>query len=156
MTLDPKIVAAHTQLDDYSCIPMSVEYVLKLAGKVPPDYFDLQQAWHNKTTGSFADFDKREIAGVRFHLQFSLARDGSFPVDDLFRTIETELAADRYVIISLAVQGGWHMFVIHEKLPDGEFDAVTKLKGGQNIITKQVRAIVRKMRGTDILTYEFV
>jgi hypothetical protein len=156
MTLDPKIVTAHTQIDDYSCIPMSVEYVLKLAGKVPPDYFELQQAWKNKTTGSFGDFDKRKIAGVWFQLRFSLARDEHFPLADLFHTIETELAAGRYVIISLDVHGGWHMFVVYERLADGEFRAISKLKGGRDIGTDQVRSIVTKMRGTDILTYEFV
>ncbi len=156
MTLNPKIVAAHTQLDDYSCIPMTVEYILKLVGKVPHDYFELQQAWQNKTTGSFADFDNREIAGVRFHIRFSLARDEHFPLDDLFHTIESELAAGRYVIISLAVPGGWHMFVIYDQLPNGEFRASSKLKGGRDISTDQVRSVVSQMRGTDILTYEFV
>lgn len=133
---------------------MSVEYVLKLIGKVPPDYFELQRAWGNKMTGSFADFDGREINGVKFRLQFGMSRDAHFPIDDLFSTIEKELAEGRYVIISLAGNGGWHMFVINAKLPDGEFHAFSKLKGGQNVITKQVQAIVRKMQGTDILTYK--
>jgi hypothetical protein len=155
MQLDSTIVSQHQQLDDYSCIPMSVELVLKLLGRVPADYYDLQREWRNRTDGSFAAFDGRIVSGVR--PQFSLARDVKFPLDDLFRTIEGELAAGRFAIISLAMPGGWHMFVIHEKLPSGEFRAVSKLRRpAATVVTEELRAIVRQMKGTDILTYEIV
>jgi hypothetical protein len=157
MQLDTTIVSQHQQLDDYSCIPMSVELVLKLVGRVPVDYYGLQREWRNRTDGSFAAFDGRTISGVRFRLQFSLARDDKFPLDDLFRTIEGELAIGRFVIISLAMPGGWHMFVIHEMLPSGEFRAVSRSPHRREIlVTEQVRGIVRQMKGTDILTYEIV
>jgi hypothetical protein len=155
MQLDTTIVSQHQQLDDYSCIPMSVELVLKLLGRVPADYYELQEEWRNRTDGSFAAFDGRTVAGVRFRLQFSLARDDKFPFDDLFRTIEGELAAGRFVIISLAMPGGWHMFVIHEKLPSGEFRAVSRIpRRTETLVNDQVRRVVRQMKGTDILTYE--
>jgi len=155
MQLNGITVSQHQQLDNYSCIPMSVELVLKLLGRIPTDNYDLQHEWRNRTNGSFAQFDGRTIAGVKFRLQFSLARDDKFPLDDLFKTIENELAANRYVIVSLAVSGGWHMFVIYEQLPSGEFRAVSKIPGrAETLVAEQVKTIVRKMKGTDILTYE--
>jgi hypothetical protein len=157
MNLDTTIVNQHQQLDNFSCIPMAVELVLKLLGRVPCDYHNLQHEWSNRTDGSFAVFDGRVIAGVRFRRQFGLARDDRFPLDDLFRTIEAELATGRFVIISLAVPGGWHMFVIHEKLTSGEFRAVSRIPGRTDIlVTESIRATVCQMKGTDILTYEVV
>lgn len=153
MQLNTAIVNNHQQLDNFSCIPMSVELVLKLIGRVPIDYYDLQREWQNRTDGSFAAFDGRVINGVRFRLQFSLQRDDKFPFEDLFRTIKEELAAGRFVIISLAVQGGWHMFVVFEMLPSGEFRAISKIPHRPGIIADGIRAIVQKMKGTDILTY---
>jgi hypothetical protein len=43
MKLDTTIVINHQQLDDFSCIPMAVELVLKLLSRVPADYYDLQR-----------------------------------------------------------------------------------------------------------------
>jgi hypothetical protein len=153
--LETNIVSQHQQLDNYSCIPMSVELVLKLLGRISTDNYDLQREWRNRTDGSFAAFDGRTIAGVKFRLQFSLARDDKFPLEDLFKTIENELAANRYVIVSLAVSGGWHMFVLYEQLPSGEFRAVSKIPSRtEMLIANQVRTAIRQMKGTDILTYE--
>jgi len=154
MQLNPNVLHSHRQLDQYSCIPMSVEFVLKLLGRVPLDYFDLQREWQNRTDGSFALFDGRVIAGLRFRVRFALPRDEHFPLDELFDTIESELPAPRYVIISLAVNGGWHMYVVHEVLPNGGFGAISKALTGETLVTKQVREIVRGMKGTDILVYE--
>jgi len=153
--LDDKIVSQHQQLDDCSCIPMAVELVLKLLGRVPADFYGLQLEWHNRKDGSFDAFDGRTISGVQFRLQFRLPRDDRFPLDDLFLTIENELKAGRYVIVSLAMPGGgWHMFVIHERLPSGEFRAVSRVHGRtETLIIDQVREIVKGMNGTDILTY---
>jgi hypothetical protein len=151
MNLDTSIVSQHLQLDHFSCIPMSVELVLKLLGRVHADFYNLQREWRNRTDGSFALFDGRTIAGVRFRLHKDL------PLDDLFRTIEEELAAGRCVIVSLPSKfRGSHMWVIHEKLPSGEFRAVSKKsKGSAEIdVEEQVRAIVRRINGTHILTYE--
>jgi hypothetical protein len=87
-----------------------------------------------------------------------LARDDKFPLDELFHTIEGELEAERFTIISLVSPGGYHMFVIHEKLASGEFRAVSKLPSWKEIyvVSEQVRAVVRQMKGTDILTYEII
>ena len=158
MHLDAAIVSQHRQLDTYSCIPMSVELVLKLLRRVPADYYDLQREWGNRTDGSFGPFDGRTIKGVRFRLQFSLARDDKFPLDDLFRTIEEELAAGRFIIVSLAMPGGgYHMFIVYDKLPSGEFRAVSRIQGRpETLVADQIRAMIRQVKGTDILTYEII
>jgi len=157
MQIDHQAVTQHKQLDNCSCIPMSVELVLKLLGRVPADYYALQQQWANRTDGSFAAFDGRTLSGVRFKARFTLARDEQFPLDDLFRTIEAELNAGRFVIVSLQVPGGWHMFVIYAQLPSQEFRALSKFPGRTEVIgCDRVRALIREMKGTDILTYEIV
>ena len=136
---------------------MSVELVLKLLGRVPPDFYDLQKEWNNRKDGSFAQFDGRTVAGLCFHMQFSLPRNENFPLADLFKTIEDELAANRFVIVSLATPGGWHMFVICDKLPSGEFQAVSRIpRDPRTLLVEQTRAMIQNMKGTDILTYEVV
>jgi hypothetical protein len=156
---DRRIVDEHKQLFDSSCVPMTVELVLKLTGRKPVDFFKLQEAWKNKTDGSFGDFDEKTLAGLTFHRQFTHPRGNDFPLNRLFATIDRELDAGRYVIVSF--QSGahsWHMHVIYGKSADGEFVAITKsgskASGARTIVVKNVKEIVRKMKGTDILTYE--
>lgn len=78
-----------------------------------------------------------------------LPRDDDFPLEELFQTIENELKLGNYVIISLKVLGGWHMYVVYGQLPNGEFLAVTKRQAKELI--NNVRGIVESMKGTDIL-----
>ena len=40
-----KIVDQHEQKSRNSCVPSSVEIVLKLLGRVKLDYYDLQKGW---------------------------------------------------------------------------------------------------------------
>lgn len=150
---DLKIIDAHKQTYDASCIPSSVEMVLKLLGRVPSSYYQQQDAWKNKWDGNFKDFDGKTIEGVTFHKQFGLDRNDQFPLAKLFAAIDAELAAGRFVIISLASSAGWHMYLIHGKDKAGDFLAVSKA-GDKTIKQKGVKKIVTKMKGTDILTYE--
>jgi hypothetical protein len=153
MTLNQTAVDAHHQLYPVSCIPMAVELVLKLLGKVPMDYYLLQEDWRNRTDGSFGAFDGRTIAGITFRAQFPNPRGPEFPMARLFETIDAELASNRFVVISLAVPGGWHMYVIYQKSLDGDFQGVSK----QMNITEQksgIKSQIIRMGGTDILTYE--
>jgi hypothetical protein len=128
---------------------MSVEFVLKLLGRVPLDYFELQKPWDNNSFGSFADFNGKDLFGVNFEQKYAHPRDDNFPLEELFQTIENELKRGNYVIISLAVPGGWHMYVVHDQLPNGEFLAATK--GQPRELIDNVREIVKSMKGTDIL-----
>ena len=156
LPLNEDVLAKHRQLESplgALCIPMVVEFVLKLEGKIPPEDFRLQNGWKESPDANFSKFDGKAIEGLKFKRQFSDPRDDKFPLDDLFSTIEQELAAQRYVMISFAVEdGNWHNYVIYNRLPSGEFEAVTKGREPERI--NDVRERARKMKGTDILTYE--
>jgi hypothetical protein len=149
-----QVVDAHQQRYGMSCIPMSVEMVLKLLDRVPQPFYELQEAWKEKADGNFNDFDGKSVKGVTFHKQFGLPRNSEFPFERLFATIDSELKAGRFVIVSLASsQVSWHMYVIFDEDPNGDFVAVSKI-GSRTIDARRVKETIRRMKGTDILTYE--
>ena len=150
---DSEIIDAHKQRYGMSCIPSSVEMVLKLEGRVPGSFHDLQTAWKGKSDGSFKDFDGKTFAGVTFHQQFALPRNRDFPLDKAFSTIHAELEAGRYVIAGLSSPDGWHNWVIYDEDADREFLAVSKF-GATTIEERHVKRVITKMQGTDIGTYE--
>jgi TPR repeat protein len=150
---DRRVIDGHEQRYDMSCIPSSVEMVLKLLGRVPASYYDLQTAWKNKADGSFRDFDGKMFAGVTFHLHFMMARNSDFPLTKLFDKIDSELKAGRFVIVGLACTGGWHDWVIYDEDANGEFLAISK-GGGRTIDNRHVKKAITDMQGTDIGTYE--
>ena len=148
-----QIVDSHKQIYDMSCIPMSIEMVLKLLERVPGSYYKLQNPWKNKTDGNFSNFDGKTIEGVTFHKQFGLDRNDQFPFSKLFEAIDQELKAGRFVIVSLASGSGWHMYVIYDEDAGGDFLAVSKV-GSRTLEAKHVKTIIKAMKGTDILTYQ--
>src|ERR1039457_6537280 len=105
-----QIADTHKQLYGMSCIPMSIELVLKLLGRVPSSYYELQTPWKEKADGNFRDFNGKTIEAVTFHQQFDLGRNDQFPLAKLFETIERELKAGRFVIVSLTSGSRWHMY----------------------------------------------
>jgi imidazolonepropionase-like amidohydrolase len=148
-----QIIDDHKQLYNMSCIPMSVEMVLKLLERAPVSYYKLQKPWKNKADGSFRNFDGKTFEGVTFHQQFALARGDRFPLARLFETIDGELKAGRFVIVGLASGPGWHNWVIYDEDKEGDFLAVSKA-GGKTLEATHVKEIITKMKGTDIGTYE--
>jgi hypothetical protein len=148
-----QIIDQHAQRYDASCIPSSVEMVLKLLGREPVTYYELQDDWKNKSDGTFGYFDNRTINGVTFHRQFFLPRNDQFPLPNLFQTIDSELKAGRFVIVSLPSDAGWHMYVIYDEDETGDFKAVSKIQT-QTIFTEHVKQIIQAMKGTDIMTYD--
>jgi len=136
-----------------SCIPSSLEMVLKLLGRVPVSHYDLQTQWKEKADGSFADFDGMTFAGVTFHQRFTQPHDTDFPLAMLFDTISAELHAGRFVIVGLASGDDTHDWVIYDETPDGEFLAVSKA-GAHTIEERHVKSVITAMKGTDIGTYE--
>ncbi|MDR2955407.1 MAG: hypothetical protein LBV43_10030 [Prevotella sp.] len=146
------VVNNHNQIFEPSCIPSTVEIVLKYCKVVDIDFYDLQNEWKNKTDGSFSDFDNKELYGITFSHKFDLPRDANFPIDSLFQTIEDELKSGRKVIISLPSNMGWHMFVVYKQTPDGEFVSYSK-QGSHTLILRNTKEIVKKVNGTDIMTY---
>lgn len=150
---DRQIIDAHEQRYDMSCIPSSVEMVLKLMARVPASYYEQQTAWKNKADGSFHNFDGKTIAGCTFHQQFTQAHGGQFPLIALFEAIDRELKAGRFVIIGLPVAGGTHDWVIYDEDAAGEFLSVSKA-GPRTIENNHVKRTVTDMQGTDIGSYE--
>lgn len=146
------VVNNHNQIFQMSCIPSVVEIILKYYKAVDFNFYDLQNEWQNKTDGSFRNFDNKELYGITFHQNFVLPQDETFPIDSLFQTIEKELASGKKVIISLPSDMGWHMFVINEHTPDGEFISYSKL-GSHTLIVRDTKEIVKKSNGTEIMTY---
>jgi hypothetical protein len=132
---------------------MSIEMVLKLLERVPASYYDLQNPWKEKADGNFRDFNGKTIEGVTFHQQFDLRRNDQFPLAKLFETIDRELKAGRFVIVSLTSGSGWHMYVIYDEDAEGDFLAVSKV-GARTIEDKHVKKTITRMKGTDILTFE--
>jgi hypothetical protein len=155
MQIDENIVKAHRQLAQFSCIPMSIEFVLKLLKLVPSDYFELQEKWNNFSGGTFACFDGQTLYGLSFKHQFSVDGGRNFckqKMEKLFNTIDQELDEGRYVIISLAEDGGWHNYIIYDRAPNAEYLAVSKKCDGTRKYD-DVKRRVSEMTGTDILTY---
>jgi hypothetical protein len=148
-----QIVDAHEQRYGMSCIPMSIELVLKLLERVPSSYYELQTPWKEKADGNFRDFNGKTIERVTFHQQFDSGRNDQFPLAKLFETIDRELKAGRFVIVSLTSGSGWHMYVIYDEDAEGDFLAVSKV-GAKTIEDKHVKKTITRMKGTDILTFE--
>lgn len=142
----------HKQIYTNSCIPSGIEMVLKLNKKVDSDFYNYQKIWGRKNEGNFANFDGLLLNEIRFHHLFDLRRNDNFPINDLFMTIDKELAEGRYVLISLPSDTGWHIYVICNKLSNGDFVAYSKLSS-KNLILYNVKEIVRQVKGTDIMVY---
>lgn len=153
ITFNKDIIDKHSQLFPRSMIPSAVEMILKLNNKVPFDYYDNQKMWRNNTNGGFINFDDISINGIRFHQKFNLNRGDNFPIDQLFSTIDQELAENRFVIISLFANKSWWVHVIYGKTENHEYVAFTKA-GEKTLIERRVKEIVKQMKGTDIMIYK--
>lgn len=158
-TFNKEAVNLHSQKYMYSCIPSAVEMVLKLLNKVDMDYYCLQDEWREKSDGTFMDFHDRNIFGLKFTEIFHkhpLRGNKEFPYEELYKIIDDNLELQRYVIISLSVPGGAHMYVIFGK-ENSEYLTFTKEKINEPLSTKiekNTKYRISKMKGTDILTYE--
>lgn len=152
ISFDRKIIDDHRQRYSMSCIPSSVEMVLKLLGRVPGSYYEQQTAWKNKADGSFHDFDGKTIEGLTFQQKFTQPHGDKFPLVDLFEAIDHELNAGRFVIVGLPCAGDTHDWVIYDEATDGDFLAVSKA-GSRTMENNHVRKTITEMQGTDIGVY---
>jgi hypothetical protein len=149
------VASKHKQIYDMSCIPMSVEMLLKYNDCVAPTYYRLQDSWKNKVDGTFENFDGRIVACLKFKHQFNVQRGNDFPFKQLFKTIDTELSAGRKVIVSLpSGLNLWHMYVIDKKMAQGDYVAFSRYYNDNKVIRKDdVKKSIYNCEGTDILTY---
>lgn len=60
--LNQDVLDAHQQRSQMTCLPMAVEFVLKLLGKIAPGAFELQDAWIDGRR-DFREFDGKVIQG---------------------------------------------------------------------------------------------
>ncbi len=141
------IIDAHEQILPLSCIPSAVEMVLKLLGRTPGSYHDLQLAWQNKSDGCFREFHNRTFAGVTFKYTAG-------PTEKLLEIIKQELSAGRFVVVGLRNPGGWHSWVVYDQDSSGEFLAVSK-DWGRTLEESHVIQAIRRSGGTDLGTYEY-
>jgi len=152
------VAAKHKQLYSMSCIPMSIEMILKYNNKVSADYYVLQNSWKDKADGTFANFNGKTIAGLKFEHQFNIPRGNNFPITKLFKTIDEELTAGRKIVISLPSGNNfWHMYVIDAKTSNGDYMAYSRyFNENSPIAIFEVKKLVSDCKGTDILTYKDV
>lgn len=155
MIPNPKIVSKHRQLYPLSCVPMSVELVLKLLGKLKPGKFPFQMHVGPNRPGDFVEYDGKKIRGVTFKKEFPQKRGPGFPLMNLYDRMKQEIADGRYVIVSLERNPNWHMYVVHAYDPTtDEFAAITKECNGPGKQILDVKRRITQMGGTDILTYK--
>ena len=116
MILDLSRLSNHKQLTQCSCVPMSVETVLKLLNLMPKNDFSLQL--DNSKSGNsnwlYPHFDYPTInPRVQFKREYMLSDIGQPDrgpyfmqnfFDLLFKTIDEELLHNRNVIMSLEIR----------------------------------------------------
>lgn len=168
MLLNKQAIQFHQQIHPLSCIPMSIECVLKMLGIMPINNFDLQKdeskhlrnQWLQNVV--FRGPDSKGVTFTNEYPQFGHSRNDEnmrLYFDELFHTIDDELSCNRYVIISLSTgPNQWHMVIVYDKLDESNYDTVTFNYGevGPQLLRENLKERVRKMKGTDILTYKFV
>lgn len=148
-----------------TCIASSIEAVLKLLGKINQYEHPLQlelfpvleekRKKKGEKTLNGSDFS-RKYYGVSFESKFfPPIRNGNFPIDKLFKKIDSELDKEKYVIISLREDSHFHNWIIYGKNENGDFLAVNP--GTKNEITiTDVKKRVQDMEGTDIMIYNVI
>jgi hypothetical protein len=171
MKLNLDDIKGHSQIYEDSCVPMSVECVLKLLKLIPvSDFslqFDPQKSGHsNWIPPSFpypSDNPKIEFKREFFPQDIGIQDRGSEFMEKyfepLFKTIDDELRNNRYVIISLESGIHWHMEVIFEKNADNTYKTITFYHNPNNYKiyeSQDLKQRVSNMQGTDILTYKWI
>ncbi len=162
----------HSQLTQNSCIPMSVECVLKLLGLMPGNTFPYQNDPQKSGNSHWVRGLQYPLINpqVVFDREFLLT-DLNPPQQDrgahfmfnyysaLFATIDDELMNNRYIIISLeSGQNMWHQEIVYNKIDDSAYETLTFYHNQQGVKkwTQDLRSRVTAMQGTDILTYKYL
>ncbi len=173
MQINFENISKHRQIACNSCVPMSVELVLKVLGIMEQEDFSLQ-----KDSSKIGDsdwikngFEYPSInSQIKFERRFKLS-DYYANIDDrgehflqkyfveLFKTIDYEIENNRLVIISLQSAPTptlWHMEVIFDKVDDNSYKTITCYHddGEPRVLKKNLKEKVWEMMGTDILTYK--
>jgi len=172
MKINIEDIKGHYQRTPISCVPMSVECVLKLLKLMKIDDFSLQDDPAKSGTSdwvrgfTFPSSDPKVVFSREFLLKdlgYTEDRGPHFMKDfyePLFETIDRELSEGRYVIISLkSGRDSTHNEVIFNKVNHNEYETLTFYYGNPNPVfypAQDLRQRVTEMEGTDILTYKFL
>jgi hypothetical protein len=161
MELNNELIKSHIQIGINTCVPMSVEMVLKLEKRLPCDETSIQESMKSICPVGGNHFDGKVYNGIEFKQLFGPEqghpRGKDFPFDDLFKTIREELEKKKFVTVSLwEKEGGFHNYTIYDYDSErDEFLGVTKrIIGDPKLFEeKNVKKRIREMDGTDILVY---
>jgi len=111
-----EVIDTHKQKYENSCSPSVIEMLLKLEGKAPPDYYELQDKHTNDNVG--LDFAREKtIRGLTFH-QHDLTKDGPFS-----DRIKSELKAGKFVglyALNPGSQTKYHGWIVVGVKNDGQ------------------------------------
>lgn len=168
MGINFNIIKLHKQIAQNSCVPMSVECVLKLTGIVRPDFFEFQNdpqkiGTSNWVKGFMYPEEKPKVLFNRQFLPTDLGQSenrGDYFMSNLFHklfdTIDKELENKRFVIITLDSGPNYHNYIVYDRENDSTYKLLTFFHGNPNPFTSSVnlKQRVSQMGGTDILTYE--
>lgn len=169
-----KVIQEHQQMYEKSCVPMSVEFVVKLVDPSQIFYYDEQHRFPDGTSWG-GNFNNRKINNITFYHLFTNDRH-TYSLDPLFDKIKEELNNDHYVQLSLVsewkidtmgkfildgnghkIPNCFHCWVVFQYDETGEFHGVTKYFNNQQpkqpSYTFNIREQLIEMGGTDILTY---
>lgn len=172
MQLNKNLIKGHKQVTHDSCVPMSVELVLKLEGLMPINDFSFQNDspkignshWVKNPRLKYPDISPKVIfdrefmnsdLGLPEHTDEALANN----LGPTLKRIDEELEAGRYVIIS--VKSGpttTHNIVVYNKIDNSNYDTVTFHHTSDDplIQSENLREKIIERKGTDIITYEFI
>ncbi len=171
MVINHQLIAQHKQIHEDSCVPMSVECVLKLLGLMRQGDFSFQYDPSKSGQSNWVKGLRYPAINpiVEFNREFMLSdygvssdRGQHFMENyffKLFERIDEELNHNRFVIISLSSgYNRWHNEVIFEKIGESDYKTLTfyHRTDGVQILTHKLKERVQQMEGTDILVYKFV
>ena len=152
--LNPLVINSHSQKYENSCVPMGVEFVLKLTNQVDINFYDLQNAEGN-TPGWFGNYDDKKISQTIITHEFNIERGPKFPLNELFSRIHQELKDGRFVNCAWKPEHvpNYHAYIIYG-FGDNEFYAFTKNHGNNDVeYISDMKSRLTAIQGSDILTF---
>ena len=150
-----EILIYHEQKNENSCVPMSVEFMLKLAGVIPLGFYNFQYGLDTVRSefGSGEEYNEKKVGKVVLKQLVNQPR-GSYQVSDLIEYIKEELDADRYVQIALDNgAGGYHCWVVWGYVDDTMYAITKYFNQRYPVIIDNVTSRLRALGGSDILIY---
>jgi len=154
LNLDQDVLDNHIQKYPNSCVPMCIELVLKLMGKVGVDYYELQDEKGDIPRWG-GEYDKKIIHDTQITMEFNKLRGPGFPLNDLFDKICQEIDAGRFVNCAWRPSGSvnYHAFVIYGYEGD-EILSLTKYYNNNQIdFINDMKTKLINIQGSDILTF---